>query len=379
MPDVFSVADILIDHAVRVYKDDIAIVAYSGSYARGTASATSDLDIFFIPDDGKARSLSSQFVIDGLPYDFWAVPWKFAEDIANARGRRPWAVAAAFIADARVLYHRSQADLDRFNALKTRIAELLDPQSRQSMVDRALDAFKNTLFCLGQVRLAAAAGDAAGKQWAALKLVNSAVNCLALVNQVYFSKGWGANFSQVLEMANKPAGLEQMIKATLNPGDSGHLLEEADKLVAAIRDVLLAAQLSVAEPVSAQNVFAGFYYYVLEYKQKVLSACVRGDAVAAGISAAYMQEQICQLMNKVDQGFFGRDFNLLGEYLAGYEEAGFPDLLEPAFRADLAELADRVRRLDEEMRSWLERHAIDLNILDSEEDLRRFLASRAPT
>jgi hypothetical protein len=378
MPDVFRIAEVLVDHTIRVHPDEVAIIAFSGSYARGVASPTSDLDIFYIPDDGRACSLSSQFVIDGLPYDFWGVPWRLAEDIANARGGRPWAVAAAFIADAQVLYHRSQADLDRFNALKTRIAELLGPGSRQSMVERALDEFKNTLFRVGQIRMAASAGDARSAHWAALRFVNSAVNCLALVNQVHFSKGWGANLSQVLEMSNKPAELEQMIKAIIMPADAKMVLEEADKLAMAVREILLEAQLSVAEPSRAQDVFADFYYYVLEYKQKVQSACRRGDAVAAGYAAAFMQEQICQLMNKVDRGFFGQDFNLLDEYVGGYEEVGFPDLIGPASRGDLEVLARRVRHLDEKMRQWLESNSIDLNILDGEEDLRRFLVRRDP-
>ena len=66
MADVFRIAEILVSHAVRVHRDEVAIIAYYGSYAKGLASPTSDLDIFYIPHEGKAESLSSQFVLDGL-------------------------------------------------------------------------------------------------------------------------------------------------------------------------------------------------------------------------------------------------------------------------------------------------------------------------
>lgn len=380
MPDVFTIAEILVSHAVRMHGDEIAIVAYYGSHAKGLASPTSDLDIFYIPDEGKASSLSSQFVVNDLPYDFWPVSWELAEDIANARGTRPWAVAASLIADAKAVYHRSQQDLDRFNALKARIAELTRPESRPTMLARALEEFKNTLFQLGQMRSAMVSDDEAGMHWASLKLVNSAINCLALVNQTYFTKGWGANLSQALAMPRKPAGLERRIRAILvsqDPApDPSQVLEEAEQLAQAVRDILRTAQASIAEPAAAQEVFKDFYFFVVEYKHKILSACQRADVIAAGYAAFYLQEELCQLLNKVENGFYSTDLNLLGEYAGGYERAGFPDLLEPASRGDLETLARRVRRLDEKVQEWLESQSIELNILDSEEDLRRFLEHR---
>jgi len=378
MPDVFEIAEILVSHAVRVHGEEIAIIAYYGSHAKGLASPTSDLDIFYIPDAGKAKSLCSQFVLDGLPYDFWPVSWELAEDIANARSNRPWAVSASLIADAKVLYHRSQEDLDRFNALKARIAELAQPPSRGIMVGRALDEFKTTLFQLGQMRLAATGGDMAGMHWAGLKFASSAVNCLALVNQTWFTKGWGANLPQILAMRHKPAGLEDTLKGIMASGPPDDILEQADRLAHEVRGILLAAQASLAETSAARDVFKDFYFFVVEYVSKVLAACERVDVMAARSAAFHLQEEICQLMHKVEHGFYGTDFNLLGEYAGAYEKAGFPNLLESASQGDLAALARQARQLDARVREWFERHSIELNVLADKEALRRFLNHRDP-
>jgi hypothetical protein len=360
MSDVFKVAEVLRNHAMRAHKDEIAIIAYYGSYAKGQASPTSDLDIFYIPDEGKARTLSSQFIIDDLPYDLWPISWTFAEAIANAKSGRPWAVSASLIADAKVLHHRSQQDLDRFHGLQARIAELTRPESHKYMVERALEAFKDTLFQLGQMRLAAASGDVPGQRWAGWLFVHSAINCLALVNQTYFSKGWGANLTQILAMQDKPEGLEEMIQGIIMPTATGDELVLADKLAQEVRETLRRAQVLVAKPAAAEEVFKDFYFYIFEYVNKVLSACERTDVTAAGSAALLLQEEICQIMNQVEQGFLPADFNLLGEYNGDYEKVGFPDLVEPASRGDLAELARRARQLDEQARDWLNHYSIAL-------------------
>src|SRR5512133_992925 len=93
MTDVFKIANILVSHAVQVHGNEIALIVYHGSYARGTATSTSDLDIYYVPDDGKAETLSTTFVIGDLPYEFECLPWKVLENIANAKSRNHWAVS----------------------------------------------------------------------------------------------------------------------------------------------------------------------------------------------------------------------------------------------------------------------------------------------
>ncbi|MBN2549485.1 MAG: nucleotidyltransferase domain-containing protein [Anaerolineales bacterium] len=378
MTDVFRIADILISHAVRVHGNKIALIVYYGSYARGTARSTSDLDIYYVPDDGEAESLRTTFVIGGLPFEFDGMPWKALENIANAKSRNPWAVSASEIADAKVLYYRSEADLERFNALKARIAELVRSESRGYMVERGLEEFKTTLFQLGQMRLAIAHNDMPGLHWAGWQFTCCAVNCLALVNQTYFSKGWGANMPQILALRQRPADLETMLNGILQPQSPDQVMEQADQLALQVHKTLLASQASLAEPSEAKEAFVDFYFDVHEYKTKVLSACERGDRLTASAAAFALQQLICELMNKVDKGFFGTDFNLLGEYLDGYLKAGFPDLTMFAAQGDLPALARQVQLLDEKAKEWFTSRSVELNILENEAALLQLLNRRDP-
>ena len=378
MADVFRVAQVLVEHAVRVHGDGVAIIAYYGSRARGTGSATSDLDIFYIPEEGQAESLCTQFVLDGLPYDFWPVSWRTAERIANAESDRPWAFSASLLADAKVLHARSPEDRGRFEALQDRIAELTRPEQRGPMIGKALDAFPTVLAHLGQMQLAAARGDGAGLRAAGFDLANSAVNCLALVNQVYLRRGWGADLAEVSEMQQRPADLEAMLSGLLLPEGPKAALAQATRLVGEVRQVLLAAQRSTAAGAEAGDVFRDYYFFVHEYVAKIVSACAREQRLAAAAAALSLQRELCEQMSKVTDGAPHLDFNLLGEYQDSYLAAGFPDLLGPAGRGDLTELAERARELQEKAAAWLGEHGVDLNLLASEEDLPRFLDARDP-
>ncbi len=83
-------------------------------------------------------------------------------------------------------------------------------------------------------------------------------------------------------------------------------------------------------------------------------------------------------MNKVDKGFYGTDFNLLGEYLDGYQKAGFPDLTMFAVQGDLPALARQVQILDEKAKEWFTSRSVELNILESEAELFQLLNRRDP-
>jgi len=373
MANVFKVADMLISHVRQVHGDDIALVAYYGSYALGKATPSSDLDLYFVSESREAESAFVTFVLDDLPYDFGGKPWGVLEDIANAQAGYDWVVSASQIADAKILYSRSPADRERFEALRGRIAELTRPEGREFMVARALDEFQTTLSHLWQMRQALARNDLPGLHLAGWQFTCKVANCLALVNQTYFAKSWGGNIPYVLDLPQKPADLEALLNGILLPRSPAEAVEHADRLSVELRTTLLEAQASVAKPRTPKEVFHDFYFDVHEYKAKVLSACRHGDAFTAGAAAFALQKFLCELMNKVERGFYGEDFNLLGEYSAGYLAAGFPDLTAAAAQGDLATLAILVQRLNDRVREWFPAHEVDLKILEDEAALRRLL------
>lgn len=373
-PDVFRTARILVEHALATHGEDIALIFYYGSYAKGTASPTSDLDIAYIPDEGKAGTLYSSFVLDGLPYEFWPVSWRFLEDIAGAGGGRPWPVAHSLLAYARVLHARSAADLRRFEALRARSAALTQPEARPAMLQRSVEEYKTLAFRLNHLRQAAGSGDGASLRFAAWPVVHSLLACLGLLNQQPLDRGWAESLEDGV-LPRAPERLREGVEAVVF-GPSESALPEAMRLVEETRRLLVKAHVEQAAPVTAAELFADFYPYVYEYRQKILAACERGDRFTAAQSAYLLQKDIAQLLHQVVTGVYPGDLYLAGDYKDAYTAAELPDMLEAAAAGDLAEVAVRARLLDERFRAWLSAHGIATNELADDDDLRRFLRER---
>ena len=87
MLDVFKIADLLVSHAVKNHGDEIDLICYYGSQAQGTATEKSDLDIFYIPAEGKNPPVGHTFLIDDVLFDFWGISWNMMEGFISLRQR----------------------------------------------------------------------------------------------------------------------------------------------------------------------------------------------------------------------------------------------------------------------------------------------------
>ncbi|HEX2864514.1 MAG TPA: nucleotidyltransferase domain-containing protein, partial [Deinococcales bacterium] len=279
--DPFVVATELVAHALRACPGEVALVACYGSRAAGTGSPESDLDLYYVPVEGANPGLCRQFVLDGLPYDFWPVSWDFLEGIANATSSRPWSVAAGLVGQARLLYARSEADRERFETLQARLKALTGPENRAAMRRRAAAAFGDVAAALGWLELAEGPDELAR---AGAELLNAACNCLGLLNQTAFTRGWGSNWPEVLALPIIPPGLEASAAVLLAGADAQAARVTGAGLAREVRDLIREPEASLPGE-APEAVFGGAYPFVVEYLSKVRSAAAAGDPNRARLAA----------------------------------------------------------------------------------------------
>ncbi|MHB9105670.1 MAG: nucleotidyltransferase domain-containing protein [Armatimonadota bacterium] len=372
MIDVFRVADLLVAHAVKHFGEEIDLIGYYGSYAQGKATERSDLDIFFIPADGKNPPAARAVLVEGILFDFWPIRWE--RMAAFATGRTGWQSAPALVHHAKVLHARSEAAADRLQGLKQRILDLQGPEARPEMIRRALDAFKCVSLHLGNLRLAVADNDLTDMRNSGWEVILAALECLTLANQTFFHRGGTAIFDQLARLQARPADLERLITVISTSMEPAEIAGAADALALGTRQVLRRCQASLPAQRAVTERLGDVYPYpeIHAFLGKIYSACEQQHPVAAGCAARMTQYDVSQVLAEFRNGGNHPDFNRYSEFSDLYREIGLPDLLSCPPH-DLPALAEQAGAFDARVRQWFCEQSSELHEFTTLEEFERSL------
>ncbi|MHB1457785.1 MAG: hypothetical protein ACYC0V_12825 [Armatimonadota bacterium] len=187
----------LADWAVRKieteYKDDVCLLL-----EHNTLRLEEDRDgvdfSYYIPATNRANCLARTFIVDGIGYDLFPMSWERIEDIAELNE-----VITTCLADAEILFARSEVDRQRFGSLQARlVANLQNPhmmyKKALAWFNTAMDMYQEILFEESICKVRENAGH----------ICNLLALSIACINGKYFKHGQTDQISEILSMNDIP-------------------------------------------------------------------------------------------------------------------------------------------------------------------------------
>jgi len=194
-------ADWAIKTVEKNYADDVCLLLEHNSLRLDRDMGERSFS-FYIPATNRANGLNRTFIIDGIGYDLFPIPWERIQNMADVKDYN-----TTCLANAEILWARGDEDRQRFLSLQARLAaNLQNPaymrERAAKWLEHAKDIFTDTLFEERTYKVRESVGHICD-------LLSIAV---AFINTRYFKHGQTNQLQELEKMKNVPPGFIQLYR-----------------------------------------------------------------------------------------------------------------------------------------------------------------------
>ncbi len=345
--DPIRAAELLIDKVRRDYADDVSVIVVMGSYVHGATHSRSDLDLYLVPKTSRGYNLGFTCIVDGIGFDFWALPWERLERIANHEER-----ITSIIADGEVLYCAGEEDRRRFELLRETARRVGD----QARCVRTAELRLQEAWPL-LVRMEASGSLAQVRSGAVAALVVAA-GALAALNNTMIRRGRGRLKQEVLAMRLAPERFAELHDVVFTSDEAGSIYRACRDLMLDVASLIEQAAAALTEPAPFREHLGGWYEEAINCYNKLYHACEIGDAVTALFAGAELEHE-------------------LQAVLAGTTLRASPltDLVEAYDPSHLERYAEAAREHQAQLEAFLEAQGVEFLVFNDWEALKTHLDS----
>lgn len=328
--------DWAIEQTKSKYADEIAILLEHNTY-----SLESDRRVRYvntiISDAEPPVGLARTFIINGIGYDFWQRSWESFERDAEAK-----TYFLTVLAQADILYARSEADRQRFLYLRAKLMSNLADfpymyQRGLEWVANAMVLYKTMVFETGICKIRKAAGNISD-------YLSVAIACL---NQTYF-RGID-HIAELREFRMLPESFLPDYEKMLTAGNEQTLKEISFRMIQTVRDFF--REKDIRKPIhNIVNIpdLAAWYQECSYYFRRLYAYCEQNNASLAFQQAYKLQPDLDDLM---------RDYQINGLDILSYFDA-----------KNLAAFAKEARKAENRIVDTIHAHNIRIDSYNTVED-----------
>lgn len=341
-----EVVDVLIDTIKRDYRDDVAFVVVHGSTIYNETHRTSDVDLYYLAKTDRGNELSTVFILDGIGYDIWSIPWERLLRIASHDER-----ITSIITEGRVVYHGNDDDLRTFDHLREMALDVHDRMKfinkAQSVLDRA---YRDCHHLNGSTDLYAA-------RMFAIRTLFSITNAIALLNRDTIKRGRGRLKAEILAMPLVPKDFGMLYDTVFRNAAIGDIQRSYGLLLRNTQELIDAEAADRRTPRSFHERMDKIYEEMINFYNKIRHACETGDRVTALFAAA-------ELQGELENAFAG----------TGIDARTLPPVIQSFDPGDAKEFLAVVDDHQKAVLNLLRDHGIQVSEFKNMDEVRRYFS-----
>lgn len=273
------------------FANDISLVLIYGSYVNGTANSKSDVDCYYIPKTEHGYNLAVDFMIEGVGYDIFPIPWERIEKIADL-----FENMSPLVGDVNIIYANSADDVERFKTMQGRMkSNLLNDKYVKEIAARRCEEAGKLCTMLNQRHSASEVRKIAGF------IIMTLADAVAVYNHDYYHFGLKKQFEDLQnKFPNVPRNIVDGYQNVIKAIDIGDVAKYAIKLledVCKYLDITFTLQ-KISEHKSQEvnkvdaSWLASLYEEISSTFNKIYVCCETGNYILAFLSAVCLQRDL---------------------------------------------------------------------------------------
>ncbi len=343
----YDAVEILLERIRKDYPDDVALLVVMGSSLYGDTHSRSDIDLYFVTKTPRGERLAFTFIVDGIGFDFWSIPWRRLEDMADHKEDK-----TAIITEGRVLWHGSDEDLARFEALKR---HALDTGDRFAFACKAEERFATA--CRWHIDLLSARTLSESRS-AAIGTIYALGHVLALLNGTTIKRGRKRLRAEILAMEWVPVDFGLLYDAAFTGVTPEEIATAFTELMKNTRMLILEQKERTRPARDFVAANTGLYEEMINAYNKIHHACDTGDPVTPLFAAVELTREYEDVWAGT-----GRSVRELPDLVAAYDPHD-PE----GFRKVAVEHQSRLEGI-------LREETVPIRVLQDLDELEEFLGS----
>lgn len=311
--------------------------------------------------------MSDTFIVEDIGIDLFGISWERAERISNFEE-----TIVSVIADCKLLYVNSDEDFRRFDSLRKNISVLCDSKNREKLLQKASEKMENVFVNVYKLFKAETENDNSSARIEANNIMVTVFEVLSLINQKYLKKGWGKNFTEIMQFEYKPENLADTINAIINTCEIKTINKHCNYLIEAVLKIIEGLRSEYAYKKQYPEVFSGFYEEIKSVFNKIIHACDTGDYMTVYFYTVQLHEEIGCMIYMLETGVQQEKYESFRKIEKEMHKKGIDSLIGKLGNTDLSKFKESVVDFEKKFLNLLTEEKVKIKEFGNIEEYEKY-------